>query len=147
MEFSAAVGKTAAVLVEIHSFDSNLVCQAHFDLDRHCPFIHFKSSANSSINGCFAPALAKHTKHVSLVDNLSVRVDRMQRNFEPMRKQVELGSEHAFRTRCQSWLFTELLWSKLDVSKLLARRAHDLPATFRNAVYPMPPVKSGLFTC
>lgn len=33
--------------------------------------------------------LAKQTKHLSLVDILSVAVDRMQRNFEPMRKQVE----------------------------------------------------------
>ncbi len=30
----------------------------------------------------FTPVLAKHTKHLSLVDILSVGVDRMQRNFE-----------------------------------------------------------------
>jgi len=39
--------------------------------------------------GAFIPVLAKHTKHLSLVDILSVGVDRMQRNFEPMRRQVE----------------------------------------------------------
>jgi hypothetical protein len=33
--------------------------------------------------------LAKHTKHLSLVDILSVGVECMQRSFEPMRKQVE----------------------------------------------------------
>ncbi len=33
--------------------------------------------------------LAKHSKSFSLVDCLSVGVDRMQRNFEPMRKHVE----------------------------------------------------------
>jgi hypothetical protein len=33
--------------------------------------------------------LAKHSKSFSLVDYLSVGVDRMQRNFEPMRKQVK----------------------------------------------------------
>ncbi len=33
--------------------------------------------------------LAKHTKHLSLVGILAVGVDRMQRNFEPMQKQVE----------------------------------------------------------
>jgi len=37
----------------------------------------------------FRPVLAKHTKHLSLVDILSVGADRMQRSFEPMRKQVE----------------------------------------------------------
>jgi hypothetical protein len=39
--------------------------------------------------GAFTLVLAKHTKHLSLVDILSVGVDRMQRNFEPMRRQVE----------------------------------------------------------
>jgi hypothetical protein len=37
----------------------------------------------------FTPVLAKHTKHLSLVDILSVAVDRMQRNFEPMKKELE----------------------------------------------------------
>src|SRR5260370_13171013 len=31
----------------------------------------------------------KHSKSFSLIDYISVGVDRMQRNFEPMRKQVE----------------------------------------------------------
>ena len=33
--------------------------------------------------------LAKHSKSFSLIDCISVGVDRMQRNFGPMRKQVE----------------------------------------------------------
>jgi hypothetical protein len=37
----------------------------------------------------FTPVLAKHSKSFSLIDWISVGVDRMQRNFEPMRKQVE----------------------------------------------------------
>ena len=37
----------------------------------------------------FSPVLAKHSKHFSLEDTLSIGVDRMQRNFEPMRQQVE----------------------------------------------------------
>src|SRR5947209_15578424 len=39
--------------------------------------------------GVFTPVLAKHSKSFSLIDCISVGVDRMQRNFEPMRKQVE----------------------------------------------------------
>jgi hypothetical protein len=31
----------------------------------------------------------EHTKHLSLVDMLSIGIDRIQRNFEPMKKQVE----------------------------------------------------------
>jgi aryl-alcohol dehydrogenase-like predicted oxidoreductase len=33
----------------------------------------------------FTPVLAKHSKSFSLIDRVSVGVDRMQRNFEPMR--------------------------------------------------------------
>jgi hypothetical protein len=39
--------------------------------------------------GVFTPVLAKHSKSFALIDCISVGVDRMQRNFEPMRKQVE----------------------------------------------------------
>jgi hypothetical protein len=38
----------------------------------------------------FTPVLAKHTKSFNLVDTLSVGVDRIQGNFEPMQRQVEL---------------------------------------------------------
>ena len=41
------------------------------------------------VSGVFTPVLAKHSKAFSLVDAISVGVDRMQRSFEPMRKQVE----------------------------------------------------------
>jgi hypothetical protein len=34
--------------------------------------------------------LAKHSKSFSLIDCISVGVDRMQRNFEAMRRQVEV---------------------------------------------------------
>ena len=42
------------------------------------------------VSSVFTPVLAKHSKSFSLVDAISVGVDRMQRNFEPMREQVEL---------------------------------------------------------
>ncbi len=37
----------------------------------------------------FTPVLTKHTQSLILVDTLSVGVDRIQRNFEPMQGQVE----------------------------------------------------------
>jgi hypothetical protein len=45
------------------------------------------------VTGVFTPVLAKHSKSFSLIDCISVGVDRMQRNFEPMRKQVGPGRE------------------------------------------------------
>ena len=41
------------------------------------------------VTGVFTPVLAKHSKSFSLIDCISVGVDRMQRNFGPVRKQVE----------------------------------------------------------
>jgi hypothetical protein len=35
------------------------------------------------------PVLAQHPKSFSLIDCIAVGAERMQRNFEPMRKQVE----------------------------------------------------------
>ncbi len=42
-----------------------------------------------AINGDFTPVLAKYSKSYSLID-ISVGVDRMQRNFGPRRKQVSV---------------------------------------------------------
>jgi hypothetical protein len=51
--------------------------------------------SNMAFAGDFISVLAKHSKSFSLIDCISVGVDRMQGNFEPMRKQVEAwqGSE------------------------------------------------------
>ena len=82
---------------------------------------------NMSFWGDFTPVLAKHTKHLSLVDILAVGVDRMQRNFEPMRKQVEawkgtrLADENA-----KLVIYKAFVEGELDVPKHLARRVHDL---------------------
>jgi hypothetical protein len=45
--------------------------------------------SNMALSGVFTPVLAKHAKSLSLIDCISAGVDRMQRNFEPMGKQVE----------------------------------------------------------
>ena len=42
------------------------------------------------ISGAFTPVLAKHSKSFNLIDALAVGVDRIQRNFEPLQRQVEL---------------------------------------------------------
>jgi hypothetical protein len=56
----------------------------------------------------FTPVLAKHTKSFNLIDTLAVGVDRIQRSFEPMRRQVE------------SWRQTQL---SDDTAKLILYRA------------------------
>jgi hypothetical protein len=44
----------------------------------------------NNVPGAFTPVLAKHSTSFSLIDCISGGVDRMQRNFEPMRKEVEV---------------------------------------------------------
>jgi hypothetical protein len=62
----------------------------------HCAPRNFNSNTDPNpgkycrfVSAVFTPVLAKHSKSFSLIDCISVGVDRMQRNFEPMRKQVE----------------------------------------------------------
>lgn len=51
--------------------------------------IHSAEFANI-VPGAFTTVLAKHTKSFNLIHTLSVGVDRIQRNFEPLQRQVEL---------------------------------------------------------
>ena len=82
---------------------------------------------NMAFHGDFTPVLAKHTKNLSLVDILAVGVDRMQRNFEPMRKQVEAwkGTRLADES-AKLVIYQAFVEGELDVPKHLARRVHDL---------------------
>ena len=71
--------------------------------------------------------LAKHSKSFSLVDAISVGVDRMQRNFEPMRKQVELWRQAELTdVSAKMIIYQAFIESELEVPWHLARRAHDL---------------------
>lgn len=82
---------------------------------------------NLAFRGDYTPVLAKHSKRFSLEDALSIGVDRMQRNFEPMRQQVDrwrgaqLSEEAAKLT-----IYRAFIEGELEVSKHLSRRVHDL---------------------
>ena len=79
------------------------------------------------VPGAFTPVLAKHIKHLSLVDILSVGVDRMQRNFEPMRKQVEVWKGIRLPDETAKLvIYRAFVEGELDVPRHLARRVHDL---------------------
>jgi hypothetical protein len=75
----------------------------------------------------FQPVLAKHSKSFSLVDAISVGVDRMQRNFEPMRQQVEMWRQTELSTvTAKMIIYQAFIESELEVPRHLARRVHDL---------------------
>ncbi len=82
---------------------------------------------NMAFHGDFTPVLAKHTKHLSLVDVLSVGIDRIQRNFEPMKKQVEAWKgTRVSDESAKLVIYRAFVQGELDVPKHLARRVHDL---------------------
>ena len=69
----------------------------------------------------FTPVLAKHSKSFSLIDCISVGVDRMQRNFEPMRKQVE-----AWQRSELTDVTAKVVIYEAEAPRHLARTVHDL---------------------
>jgi hypothetical protein len=76
--------------------------------------------------GDFRPLLAKDAKSFSLVDAISVGVDRMQRNFEPMRKQVETWQQAELsNVTARMIIYQAFIEGELDVPKYLARLVHD----------------------
>jgi hypothetical protein len=75
----------------------------------------------------FTPILAKHSKSFSLIDRISVGVDRMQRNFEPMRKQVEMWRRSELTdVTAKVVIYEAFVEGKLEAPKHLARTVHDL---------------------
>lgn len=49
---------------------------------------------NMAFIGDYKPLLAKHSKHFDLTESISIGVDKIQRNFEPLSKQVGAWREH-----------------------------------------------------
>lgn len=81
---------------------------------------------NMAFSGDFTPVLAKHTKRLSLVDVLSVGVDRIQRNFEPIKKQVQAWKASRITDELAKLIiYRAFVEEELDAPKHLARRVHE----------------------
>jgi len=79
------------------------------------------------VSGVFTPVLAKHSKSFSLIDRISVGVNRMQRNFEPMRRQVELWQKSEFTdVTAKVVIYEAFVEGKLEAPKHLTRAVHNL---------------------
>jgi hypothetical protein len=80
---------------------------------------------NMMFSGDFTPVLAKHSKSFSLQDSLCIGVDRMQRNFEPMKRQV------------QTWQESQLadVTAKLIIYRAFVDRELDAPSSLMTAVH------------
>jgi hypothetical protein len=75
----------------------------------------------------FTPVLAKHSKSFSLIDCVSVGVDRMQRNFDPMRKQVETWQRSELSdATAKLAIYEAFVEGRLEAPRHLARTVRDL---------------------
>jgi hypothetical protein len=82
---------------------------------------------NLAFQGDYSPVLAKHSKNFSLEDSLSIGVDRMQRNFEPMRRQVESWRAQQLATAAAKLtIYRAFIEGDLEIPRHLARRVHEL---------------------
>lgn len=86
------------------------------------PLIH-----NLAFRGDYTPVLAKHSKRFSLENALSIGVDRMQRNFAPMRQQVERWREQQLSAEeTKLTIYQAFIEGESEVPKHLSRRVYDL---------------------
>jgi hypothetical protein len=78
-------------------------------------------------NQCPTPTgiRTKHSKHFSLVDALSIGVDRMQRNLGPLRQQIEAWQQNQITDPSKLVIYQAFIEGGLEVPRHLARTVHD----------------------
>lgn len=85
------------------------------------------TESGNVVLGVFTPVLAKHSKSFSLIDCISVGVDRTQRNFEPMRRQVKAWQRNELTdVTAKVVIYEAFVESRLEAPKHLARSVLDL---------------------
>lgn len=81
---------------------------------------------NLAFQGDYTPVLAKHSKNFSLQDSISIGVDRMQRNFDPMRRQVEAWRASQLSDEAAKLIiYRAFIAGDLEAPRHLARVVHN----------------------
>ena len=81
--------------------------------------------SNLAFQGEFTPVLAKHSKNFSIIDSLAVGVDRIQRNFDPLRQQVEAWrSRQITDDEAKLVIYRAFIAGDLNIPRALARDVH-----------------------
>ena len=82
---------------------------------------------NLAFHGEYTPVLAKHSKNLFLEDSLAVGVDRMQRNFGPLKRQVEeWQTMQLSNASAKLLIYQAFIEDEAGFPKHLTRRVHDL---------------------
>ena len=109
------------------------LCAVMFSGSRSAPALPTETSARAFgaeygdiVPGVNTPVLAKHSKNFLLVDAISVGVDRMQRNFESMRRQIDAWRETQIAdVTAKLVIYEAFVEGDLDVPRHLARLVHE----------------------
>ena len=81
---------------------------------------------NMAFYGDFQPVLAKHSKHFNLLSAISVGIDQMQRNFQPMQAQVQHWREAQITDDfAKLTIYRAFVEDQLDAPKHLAKVIHQ----------------------
>jgi hypothetical protein len=81
---------------------------------------------NMAFHGDFTPVLAKHSKNFSLIDAVSIGVDRMQRNFEPLAGHIELVRQTPLTDDAAKLIiYQAFVEGALEVPRHLSRAVHQ----------------------
>jgi hypothetical protein len=82
---------------------------------------------NLAFKGDFTPVLAKHSKNLNLIDLVSVGVDKIQRNFEPLKTQISDWRDHQLTDReAKEIVYDAFLDSDLKLPRYLMPTVHHL---------------------
>ncbi len=83
--------------------------------------------SNMAFHGDFSPVLAKHSKSFNLIDTLSVGVDRIQRNFEPLQQQIEQWRQTQLTDdRAKLILYQAFVEGELEAPRSLLPSVHRM---------------------
>lgn len=82
---------------------------------------------NLAFNGDYTPVLRKHTKNVNLQDLLSVGIDNLLRNYEPMQRDIARFQETRLAdVTAKLCIYEAFIEQRTDLPKHLMRPVHDL---------------------
>ena len=80
---------------------------------------------NLAFKGDFTPLIAKHSSSFNLIDSLSVGIDRMQRNFEPLQRSVcDWRANILSENDAKLVIYEAFVEGKLAVSPKLMKSVH-----------------------
>lgn len=86
---------------------------------------------NMAFQGEFRPVLAKHSKRLDLIEVISIGVDKIQRNFEPLKRQIDQWQCCAVEDdQARLIIYEAFVAGQLDAPR------HILPAVHRHYFEP-----------